>query len=155
VESWFWRQAVLSPVGLTASLKRRKEGDMSDLFFFRDALEPEGAPDALQSRPGGGAGESTADEFVGYSVEATDGKVGKVLDVDRAPGASYLIVSTGGTILSKRVLIPAGTIERVDRDGKALRLDRSTEEIKNAPEFDEERYREDFYRQQLTEHYAR
>ncbi len=128
---------------------------MSDLFFFRDALEPEGVPDALQSRPGGGAGESTADEFVGYKVEATDGSVGKVLDVERAPGESHLIVSTGATILSKRVLIPAGMVERVDRDGKTVHLDRSTDEIKNAPEFDEDRYREEFYRRQLSEHYAR
>jgi hypothetical protein len=128
---------------------------MSDLFFFRDSLEPEGAPDPLQSRPGGGAGEETADELVGFDVEATDGSIGDVLDVHRAPGESYLIVSTGGTILSKRVLIPAGLVERVDRDGKTVHVNRSTDDIKNGPEFDEERFREESYRTELSDYYAR
>ena len=128
---------------------------MSDIFFFRDGLEPEGAPDALQSRPGGGAGESTADEFVGFDVHATDGSVGKVLDVQRTPGESYMLVSTGSTILSKQVMIPAGIVERADREGKTLHLDRSKDEIKNGPEFDEDRFREESYRRELSDYYSR
>jgi hypothetical protein len=127
---------------------------MSDLFFFRDSLEPEG-DDALQSRRGGGASEDTVDELVDFDVCATDGSIGNVLDVQRTPGESYLIVSTGGTILSKKLLIPAGTVERVDRDGKTLHLNRSKEEIKNGPEFDEERFREEAYRNELADYYTR
>jgi hypothetical protein len=128
---------------------------MSDLFQFRDSLEPEGAPDPLQSRAGGGAGEETVDELVSFDVHATDGSIGDVLDVKRAPGESYLIVSTGGTILTKKVLIPAGLVERVDREGKTLHVDRSTDEIKNGPEFDEERFRTDAYRTELSDYYSR
>ena len=119
---------------------------MSDLFFFRDSLEPEGAPDPLQSRRGGGADEETADELIGFGVEATDGSIGDVLDVQRGPGESYLLVSTGGTILSKKVMIPAGLVERVDRDGKTVHVNRSADVIKNGPEFDEDRFRDESYR---------
>jgi hypothetical protein len=127
---------------------------MSDLFFFRDSLEPEGT-DALQSRSGAGAGEEAVDELVDFEVRATDGSIGKVLDVQRTPGESYLIVSTGGTILSKKLLIPAGVVERVDRDGKTLHLNRSKDEIENGPEFDEDRFREETYRNELADYYTR
>ena len=127
---------------------------MSDIFFFRDALEPEGT-DPLQSRAGAGAGETTGDEFVDYKVHATDGNVGMVLDVQRGPGESYLIVQTGATILSKKVLLPAGLVERVDRDNRTLYVDRSRDEIKHAPEFDEARYRDEAYRAQVGEYYSR
>jgi hypothetical protein len=127
---------------------------MSDLFQFRDSLEPEGAPDPLQSRSGGGAGEETVDEFVNFDVHATDGSIGDVLDVKRGPGESYLIVATGGTILTDKVMIPAGLVDRVDFEGKTVHVDRSTEEIKNGPEFDEERFREDAYRTELSDYYS-
>jgi hypothetical protein len=128
---------------------------MSDLFQFRDSLEPEGAPDPLQSRSGGGADEETVDELVSFDVHATDGSIGDVLDVKRTPGESYLIVSTGGTIVSKKVLIPAGLVERVDREGKTVHVERSTEEIENGPEFDEEHFRSDAYRSELSDYYSR
>ena len=128
---------------------------MSDLFFFRDSIEPEGAPDPLQSRAGGGAGEETVDELIGFDVHATDGSIGDVLDVQRAPGESYLIVSTGGTILSKKVLIPAGLIEGVDREAKTLQVNRPADDIKNGPEFDEESFRTESYRTELSEYYGR
>ena len=129
---------------------------MSDLFFFRDSIEPEATTDPLQSKAGGGAGETTGDdEFLGFKVHATDGDVGSVDDVQRLEGASYLLVSTGGTIFSKKVLIPAGLIERVDRDDKVLHLDRTQDAIKNAPAFDERRYREEAYRRELESYYGR
>lgn len=129
---------------------------MSDFFSFRDSIEPEASTDPLQSKTGGGAGQTTGDdEFLNFKVHATDGDVGSVDDVQRLAGESYLLVSTGGMIFSKKVLIPAGLIERVDRDAKTLHVDRSQDEIKNAPAFDEGRYREEGYRRELAEYYAR
>ncbi len=127
---------------------------MSDLFFFRDSIEPE-ATRGLQARAGSGAGETPAHEFLDYKVEASDGHIGSVDDVQTAGGDSYLLVSTGATILSKRVLVPAGMVERVDRDRKTLYLDRSKDEIKKAPAFDEGRYRDEAYRRELTAYYTR
>jgi hypothetical protein len=65
------------------------------------------------------------------------------------------VVDTGGTILSKRVVLPAGVIDRVDRDDSTIYVDRSKDEIKGAPEFDEERYREAAYREELSRYYSR
>ena len=120
-------------------------------------MEPEANKDALQSQSGGGAGAGRAntEEIFDFDVEATDGSVGEVEDVERTAGKSYLIVRTGGTIFSKKVLIPAGLVERVDRDAKKVYVDRTTDEIKNAPEFDEERYREESYHDELSTHYGR
>ncbi len=58
-------------------------------------------------------------------------------------------------IFSKRVLIPAGLIERVDRDDKTLHLNRTQDKIKNAPAFDEGRYREEAHRRELENYYGR
>ena len=127
---------------------------MSDFFTFRDSLEPEGSTHLPKQR-GGGADAQQERDLSNFDVEATDGRLGKVLDATYAAGESYLVVNTGGTILSKRVVLPAGVIDRIDEDAKRIYLDRSKEEIKNAPEFDEERFREESYRQELTEHYTR
>jgi hypothetical protein len=129
---------------------------MSDLFSFRDSIEPEATTDPLQSKAGGGAGQTTGDdEFLDFKVHAMDGDVGSVDDVQRLEGESYLLVATGGMIFSKRVLIPAGLIERVDRDNKTLHVHRTQDEIKNAPAFDEGRYREAAYRRELENYYGR
>jgi hypothetical protein len=53
------------------------------------------------------------------------------------------------------VLLPAGVVDRIDRDGSTVYVSRTTDEIKQAPEFDEERYREAAYREQLSGYYRR
>jgi hypothetical protein len=127
---------------------------MSDMFAFRDSLEPEGTT-GLPSLSGGGAGGTEALDVVDFSVEATDGSVGRVMDATYGAGESYLVVDTGATILSKRVVLPAGVVERVDREGRTVYVDRSKDEIKAAPEFDEERYRTAGYRDELSRYYTR
>jgi hypothetical protein len=77
------------------------------------------------------------------------------MDAMYEAGESYLVVDTGATILSKRVVLPAGVIDRVDRDGSTVYVDRSKDEIKGAPEFDEERYRDAAYREELSGYYRR
>jgi hypothetical protein len=127
---------------------------MSDMFTFRDSLEPESSF-GLPSKEGGGAGEQDARDLSDFSVEATDGSVGKVMDVSYEAGDSYLIVTTGPTIMSKRVLVPAGVVEHVDRDDRTVRLNRSKADIEAAPEFDEERIRDAAYREAVSGHYNR
>ena len=127
---------------------------MSDFFTFRDSLEPE-ASRGLQAQTGGGAGRQIPEELEDFTVEATDGEVGEVDDATYVAGESNLLVRTGGTIFSKKVMLPAGLVERVDRDSKTVHVDRSQDEIKNAPEFDEEIYRDQTYRDQLAGYYAR
>jgi hypothetical protein len=53
------------------------------------------------------------------------------------------------------VLLPAGVVERVDDVAETVYVDRAKDEIKNAPEFDESRYRDDNYWEELGGYYGR
>jgi hypothetical protein len=90
----------------------------------------------------------------GFDVEAKDGSIGKVDEVTYDVGESYIVVDTGVWIFGKKVLLPAGVIERVDRDEEKVYVDRSKDEIEQAPEFDEDNYREDSYRSTVGDYYA-
>ena len=78
-------------------------------------------------------------ELVGFGVEARDGSIGKVDESTADAGKSYLVVDTGPWIFGRKVLLPAQTVERIDLDARTVFVDRTKEEIKNAPEFDPER----------------
>ena len=93
-------------------------------------------------------------DLTGYSVEATDGKIGKVDEATYEVGGSYLIVDTGPWIFGKKVLLPAGVIRDVDLDTETAYVNRTKEQIKNAPEFDEDTYRDDSYRSRVGSYYG-
>ena len=68
----------------------------------------------------GTLGLSPGVEIAGYSVEAIDGGIGKVDEATYDVGSSYIVVDTGPWIFGKKVLLPAGVIDRVPlrrRDG--------------------------------------
>ena len=90
----------------------------------------------------------------GFDVEAKYGSIGKVEEVTYYAGESYVVVDTGVWIFGKKVLLPAGLIERVDRDEETVYVDRTKDEIEQAPEFDGDHYRDDSYRSAVGEHYA-
>jgi PRC-barrel domain len=93
--------------------------------------------------------------LVGCSVEATDGHIGKVDEASYDVGAGYLVVDTGPWIFGKKVLLPAGTISDVDLDNNKVFVDRTKDEIKNAPQFDANRYRDAGYRTEVGNYYGR
>ena len=74
--------------------------------------------------------------FVGWGVEAIDGSIGKVDDATDDVGGSYIVVDTGPWILGKKVMLPAGVIESLDHDEEKVFVNRTKEQIKNAPEFE-------------------
>jgi hypothetical protein len=90
----------------------------------------------------------------GFDVEATDGGIGKIDESSDEAGAGYIVVDTGPWIFGKKVLLPAGVIRDIDYDTETVFVDRSKDEIKNAPEFDETGYREPAYRDQLGGYYG-
>ena len=97
----------------------------------------------------------TTSDFTGYSVEALDGGIGKIDEATSEVGASYLVVDTGPWIFGKKVLLPAGVIDRIDVDERKIYVQRTKDEIKNAPEFDEERFRDDpQYREEFSGYYT-
>ncbi|MFJ4675441.1 PRC-barrel domain containing protein [Kitasatospora sp. NPDC088783] len=85
-------------------------------------------------------GYTPGSDLTGYRVEATDGHIGKVdkhtADVD----AGYLVVDTGPWIFGREVLLPAGTVERVDEAEKTVWVNRTKAEVKDSPEFDRDRH---------------
>jgi hypothetical protein len=89
-------------------------------------------------------------DVVGFEVQASDGYVGTVSDATDEVGASYIAVETG----SKKVMIPAGVIDRIDAGGGRVFLLLTKDQVKNAPELDEVRAREASYREELAVYYA-
>jgi len=93
-------------------------------------------------------------DLIGYSVEATDGGIGKIDEATNEVGTSYIVVDTGPWIFGKKVMLPAGVIDRVDREDEKVYVNRSKDEIKDSPAFDDTRYRDDAYRDELGTYYG-
>ena len=93
-------------------------------------------------------------DLIGYSVEATDGSIGKIDDATNEVGGSYVVVDTGPWIFGKKVMLPAGVVDRIDSENEKVFVNRTKDEIKNAPEFDESRYNDDAYRSELGTYYG-
>jgi len=91
---------------------------------------------------------------VGYAVEARDGSIGKVDDATYETDSSYLVVDTGPWIFGKKVMLPAGVIRSVDHDDETIFVNRTKDEIKNAPEFDDSFVMDDDYRGNLGAYYG-
>ena len=94
-------------------------------------------------------------DLIGFEVEATDGEIGKVDEASREVGGAFLIVDTGPWIFGKKIMIPAGLIRDIDPDTETIFVNRTQDEIKNAPEFDEKRYHDQTYRDELGDYYGR
>jgi len=56
----------------------------------------------------------TGDELdlTGYPIAAVDGDIGHVDEATYQVGSSYLVVDTGAWIFGRKVLLPAGVVER-------------------------------------------
>jgi hypothetical protein len=93
-------------------------------------------------------------DISGFEIEALDGSIGKVDEATYEVGGSYLIVDTGPWIFGKKVMLPAGVVSRVDHENKLLFVDRTKDQIKGAPEFDEDRFAEQTYRDDLGTYYG-
>ena len=114
---------------------------MSDMFFFHDTLQPPRRAD-----------DHGLEDF---HVEGSDGPIGTVADISTEDGEHYLVVHTGHWITSKNVLLPAGVVERIDRDRRRIHVKATRAEIKAAPEFDERRLGDRAYLEKIGWHYRR
>jgi hypothetical protein len=113
----------------------------ADLWTYRD-------PDTL------GLDVTRGADIAGYRVEALDGSIGKVDEATYDVGSSYIVVDTGPWIFGRKVMLPAGVIDRVDSHEEKIYVNRTKDQIKNSPEFDELGYRDDAYRTQLGGYYG-
>src|ERR671910_3146393 len=92
--------------------------------------------------------------LVGLSVEAVDGEIGKIDDATDDTTGSTIVVDTGTWIFGNKVLLPAGVIDRVDLDEEKVYVNRTKDEIENAPEYDESRKADEAYRAELGAYYG-
>jgi hypothetical protein len=97
--------------------------------------------------------EPTGPDLVGYHVEATDGSIGKIDEVSHETGASRLIVDTGPWIFGRKVLLPAGTVQRVDHTERKVYVDRTKDQIKDSPEYDPDTFGKPEYRDRVGGYY--
>jgi hypothetical protein len=83
-------------------------------------------------RPGVQAGSNV----VGYSVEALDGRIGKIDDASDEADAAHLVVDTGFWIFGKKRLIPAGSVTGVDDLGRRVLVNMSKDQVRDAPDWE-------------------
>jgi hypothetical protein len=93
-------------------------------------------------------------DLVGYKVEATDGRIGSVDEASFEVDSAHLVVDTGPWIFGRKVLLPAGTVQRVDHDDRTVYVDRTKDQIKDSPEYDESTFRSPEYREQVGTYYT-
>src|SRR5215211_9247500 len=109
---------------------------MSDLWSFREEVGAERA------------------DLDGMTIEAVDGSVGSVKDVIDDVDGAYLLVDTGLPLVGSTVLVPAGLVTEVDVGNESLRVDRTKDEIKGAPDFDAGLGKDPSYREAIARHYG-
>jgi len=103
--------------------------------------------DSARREPGSG-------NLVGYHVHATDGDIGKVDEASDDVGGSRIVVDTGPWIFGRKVVLPAGTVERVDDADRSVYVDLTKDQIKNSPELDESMTTDDVaYRESVGDYY--
>ena len=93
-------------------------------------------------------------DLTDYAISAIDGDIGKVDDATYDVNNSYLVVDTGGWIFGKKVMLPAGVVSNVDHTNRRVFVDRTKEQIKNAPEFKDSFLDDMRYRDQLGTYYG-
>jgi hypothetical protein len=86
-------------------------------------------------------------DLVGFDVEATDGHIGKIDAASNETSRASLVVDTGFWIFGKKRLIPAGVVNRVDRNDRKVYVSMTKDQIKSAPDYDETQtsYDESYY----------
>jgi hypothetical protein len=93
-------------------------------------------------------------DLSGYGVEALDGGIGKVDEATYDVGSSYIVVDTGPWIFGKKVLLPAGVVDRIDMEDETVYVSRTKDQIKDAPELDESGSLDESSRSELGGYYG-
>ena len=93
-------------------------------------------------------------DLSGFKVEALDGSIGSIDGSTYGTERSYVVVDTGPWIFGKKVMLPAGVIRGIDEDEERVYVNRTKDEIKNAPEFDETMLDDETYHTSIGTYYG-
>lgn len=100
----------------------------------------------------------SAQEVIGYRVEATDGEIGYVDDLildDETWTIRYLVVKSKAWIAARRTLVSPGWAKAVSWKDKTIQTDLTNEKVTNSPEFNPREPVNREYEVQLYDYYAR
>jgi hypothetical protein len=89
----------------------------------------------------------------GFEVVGRDGTIGTVDKASNDVRVNYIIVDTGEWLSGRQVILPAGTVERIDPTGRKVIIDRTKDDIRNAPEFHPKELRSAKFEDALTGYY--
>ena len=93
-------------------------------------------------------------DLSGYHVEALDGSIGKIDEATYEVGKSFIIVDTGPWIFGRKVMLPAGVIDRVDESDEKVWVNRTKEQIKDSPEYDVSKISDAGYHNEVGGYYG-
>jgi len=99
-------------------------------------------------------GGAPTEDIAGFAIQARNGEMGKVNKANAESGTAHLVVDTGPWIFGRTVMLPAGVIERIDYKAKVVHVSRSQYDVKNAPEYEENRRDDETYRTELGGYYG-
>jgi hypothetical protein len=109
--------------------------------------DPAGADQVAADRPANV-------DLAGYKVEANDGSIGSIDEATYEVGSACLVVDTGPWIFGRKVLLPAGTVQRVDHAEQRVYVDRTKDQIKDSPEYDKDAFDTPEYRDRVGDYYV-
>ena len=85
-------------------------------------------------RPDVGYDDTT--KLAGFHVEALDGRIGRIAETGRQATSDYLVVATGPWFHDRHVVLPAGAVARIDAARRTVLVDRTRQQIRDAPTAD-------------------
>lgn len=99
----------------------------------------------------------SADEVIGYKVEAIDGHIGHVEDLLVEDGdwrIAYLLIDTRDWLPGKKVVMLPDLVEEISWPKETVQFDRSKEEIENAPPYHPDLELTSAYEKALEQYYG-
>jgi hypothetical protein len=104
--------------------------------------------------PGADVDEEAVREVAGYHVHADDGDIGSVEAAAYDDGDAYLVVDTAPWIFGRKVLLPAGTVQRIDHDEHKVYLDLLMSQIEDSPGYDKDTFDTPEYRDEVGPYFT-
>ncbi|MBW5482223.1 PRC-barrel domain-containing protein [Streptomyces bambusae] len=99
------------------------------------------------------SGHVAGTDLAGFTVEASDGHIGRIDRHSADAGRSFIVVDTGPWILGRHVLVPAGLVREVDIQNETVRVAATKQQIKASPDFESGRHEDDVAFIRLIENY--
>jgi hypothetical protein len=93
-------------------------------------------------------------DLEGFKVEALDGTIGHVVEMRKSMDGACIVIETGPWIFGKKVMLPAGIVDRLHPADETVYVERTKDAVKNAPQLDESRLDDTNYRDEISGYYA-